>query len=38
MREIDDELVRGYHRWRAMEDQGRDEEADAAFGAVVQGG
>jgi hypothetical protein len=38
MREIDDELVRGYHRWRAMEDQGRDEEADAAFGAVFQGG
>ena len=37
MREIDDELVRGYHRWRAMEDQGRDDEADAAFGAVFQG-
>lgn len=36
MREIDDELVRGYHRWRAMEDQGRDAEADAAFGPVFK--
>jgi hypothetical protein len=36
MREIDDELVRGYHRWRAMEDQGRDDDADAAFGPVFR--
>ncbi len=36
MREQNDELVRGYHRWRAMEDQGREDEADAAFGSVFR--
>jgi hypothetical protein len=36
MREIDDELVRGYRRWRAMEDAGREDEADAAFGRVFR--
>jgi hypothetical protein len=36
MREIDDELVRGYRRWRAMEDAGREDEADAAFGPVYR--
>jgi hypothetical protein len=36
MRENDNELVRGYHRWRAMEEQGRDDEADAAFGPVLR--
>lgn len=36
MREIDDELVRGYRRWRAMEGAGREDEADAAFGPVFR--
>jgi len=33
---MDDELVRNYNRWRVVEDDGREDEADAAFGAVVR--
>jgi hypothetical protein len=36
MSRVDDELVRGYRRWRAMEDAGREDEADAAFGPVFR--
>jgi hypothetical protein len=31
---MDDELIRGYGRWRAAEEAGRDEDADTAFKAV----
>ncbi len=33
---MDDELIRQYHRWRAAEEDGRDDEADAAFGTVFR--
>jgi hypothetical protein len=33
---MNDELVRGYHRWRAVEEQGRDDDADAAFGTMFR--
>jgi hypothetical protein len=34
---MDDELIRGYHRWRSAEEDGRDEDADAAFATVFRG-
>jgi hypothetical protein len=37
MNEFDDDLARGYSRWRAMEDEGRDDDADASFGPVFRG-
>lgn len=33
---MDEELIRNYHRWRAAEDDGRDEDADAAFATVFR--
>jgi hypothetical protein len=31
---MDDDLIRGYERWRAADEGGRDDEADAAFRTV----
>lgn len=31
---MDDELIRNYHRWRSAEEDGRDDDADAAFARV----
>lgn len=36
MNDLDDDLARGYSRWRALEDEGRDDDADAAFGSVFR--
>src|SRR5688572_1999749 len=40
IRPMDDELVRSYNRWRAVErateDIGRDDDADAAFGTMFR--
>lgn len=33
---MNDELARGYDRWRAVEDAGREDDADAAFGAMFR--
>ena len=33
---MDDELVRSYNRWRAVEDEGREDEAEAAFGTMFR--
>jgi hypothetical protein len=33
---MDDELVRNYNRWRAFESEGREDEADAAFGPMFR--
>lgn len=33
---MDEELVRNYHRWRAAEEDGREDDADAAFGHVFR--
>ena len=34
---MDDEQVRAYRRWQALEEDGRDEEADRAFHALFKG-
>ena len=34
---MDDELIRAYRRWQALEEDGREDEADRAFEAVFQG-
>jgi hypothetical protein len=36
MDELDDDLTRGYGRWRALEDEGREDDADAAFAPVFR--
>lgn len=33
---IDDDLTRAHHRWREADDEGRDDDADAAFKAVYR--
>lgn len=33
---MDDDLIRSYTRWREAEDGGRDDDADAAFGAIFR--
>jgi hypothetical protein len=33
---MNDELARGYSRWRALEEEGREEDADAAFGSMFR--
>ncbi len=36
MNELDNDLTREYGRWRALEYEGREDEADAAFGPVFR--
>ena len=36
MGELDNDLTRAYGRWRALEEDGRDDDADAAFAPVFR--
>jgi hypothetical protein len=35
---MDDDPIRSYRRWQALEDEGRDDEADRTFDAVFKAG